>query len=307
MNFIPNNGQDGFNSYISQDEFFNQSGLSFVPNNDQDGFNSYISQDEFFNQRGPMGGGIGGGSVSTGIGTGSSTSGGSVSTGGSSTSGSVSTGIGTGSVGGGGASIPNLNNSNGLSSGIVSLQAGIPPSQGFPAIPYSPSIPATPGFPAIPPTPAYNPNNNLGLNVGLTNSGTNPTQGCPCEYTMNCWDNNCPSTISTFTGLSSPTCPTGTTEVEPNCIIPATTGSPAIPPTAFVPEQPFVPAIPSSAGTPNTYTMNCWQQMCPSTLNTYSGQTSPVCPTGTQVNEPCLDSTGSSAFSGSGFSGELWF
>ena len=117
------------------------------------------------------------------------------------------------------------------------------------------------------------------------------------------WDNNCPSTISTFTGLSSPTCPTGTTEVEPNCIIPATTGSPAIPQTAFVPEQPFVPAIPSSAGTPNTYTMNCWQQMCPSTLNTYSGQTSPVCPTGTQVNEPCLDSTGSSAFSGSGFSG----
>jgi len=306
MNFIPNNDQDGFNSYISQDEFFNQSGLSFVPNNDQDGFNSYISQDEFFNQRGPMGGGIGGGSVSSGIGTGSSTSGG-----------SVSTGIGTGGT----TPSPtrNTNNSNGLTAGVVSMQVGIPPSIGSPSIPYSPPIPATPGspaipyVPAIPSTPAYNPNTSGGMSIGVTNQGTNPNQPCPCEYTMNCWDGNCPSSVSTYTGLSSPTCPTGTTEVEPNCIVSATTGSPAIPmqpaipSTPFVPAQPFVPAIPSSAGTPNTYTMNCWQQMCPSTLGTYSGQNSPTCPPSTQLNEPCLDSTGSSAFSGSGFSGGLWF
>jgi len=309
-NFIPNNDQDGFNSYISQDEFFNQSGLSFVPNNDQDGFNSYISQDEFFNQRGPTGGGSGGR-------FGSGTLGGSSTTGGSSTSGSVSTGIGTGGT----TSSPtrNTNNSNGLTAGVVSMQVGTPPSIGSPAIPYSPPIPATPGspaipyVPAIPSTPAYNPNTSGGMSIGVTNQGTNPNQSCPCTYSMNCWDNNCPSTISTYTGLSSPTCPTGTTEVEPNCIVPATIGSPAIPsqpaisPTAFVPEQPFVPATPSSAGTPNTYTMNCWQQMCPSTLGTYSGQNSPTCPPSTQLNEPCLDSTGSSAFSGSGFSGELWF
>ena len=190
MNFIPNNDQDGFNSYISQDEFFNQSGLSFVPNNDQDGFNSYISQDEFFNQRGPMGGGIGGGSVSTGIGTGSSTSGG-----------SVSTGIGTGGT----TPSPtrNTNNSNGLTAGVVSMQVGIPPSIGSPAIPYSPPIPATPGspaipyVPAIPSTPAYNPNTSGGMSIGVTNQGTNPNQPCPCTYSMNCWDNNCPS-YSTF-------------------------------------------------------------------------------------------------------------
>jgi len=315
MNFMQNNDQDGFNSYISRDEFFNQSGLSFVPNNDQDGFNSYISRDEFFNQRGPVGGGIGGGSVSTGMGSG--TSGGSVSTGmGSGTSGgSVSTGMGTGGT----TPSPNRNNSNGLSAGVVSMQVGIPPTIGSPSIPYVPSIPSTPGSPAIPytpaipPTPAYNPNISNGLSVGVTNQGTNPTQPCPCEYTMNCWDGNCPSSVSTYTGLSSPTCPTGTTEVEPNCIVSATTGSPAIPmqpaipSTPFVPAQPFVPAIPSSAGTPNTYTMNCWQQMCPSTLGTYSGQNSPTCPPSTQLNEPCLDSTGSSAFSGSGFSGGLWF
>jgi len=290
MNFLTNNDQDGFNSYISQDEFFNQAGLTFVPNNDQDGFNSYISQDEFFNQRG------GGGSVSSG-------------------GGSVSTGMGTG----GGTPSPYLNVSNGLTAGVSSVNAQVLPTTGSPSIPFSPSIPATTGSPAIPytpaipPTPAYNPNVSNGLSVGVTNQGTNPTQPCPCEYTMNCWDGNCPSSVSTYTGLSSPTCPTGTTEVEPNCMISGTTGSPAIPmqnaiaPTPFVPSQPFVPAVPSTSGSPATYNVNCWSQVCPSSLSTYGNQSTPTCPPATQFNEPCLDSGVSSAFSGSGFSGGLWF
>jgi len=295
MNFIQNNDQDGFNSYISKDEFFNQSGLTFAPNNDQDGFNSYISQDEFFNQRGPSGGGMGGGSVSTGIGTGGGGTGG----------GSVSTGIGTG----GGTPSPNLNVSNGLTAGLVSMQVGMPSIIGTPSIPASPGFPgspATPYIPAIPSTPAYNPNTSNGLSVGVTNQGTNPNQPCPCEYSMNCWDGNCPSTISTYTGLSSPTCPTGTTEVEPNCMVSATTGSPAIPmqpAIPSIPSQPFVPSTPSSSGTPNTYSLNCWTNGYPSNLNTYTGQNSPTCPTGTQVSSPAP--TGQSAFSG--FNGGLWF
>ena len=311
MNFIENNDQDGFNSYISRDEYFNQSGLSFVANNDQDGFNSYISRDEFFNQRGPMGGGMGGGSVSTGIGTGGGAMGG----------GSVSTGIGTG----GGTPSPNLNVSNGLTAGISSVNAQVLPTTGSPGLPYvpatpgfpgSPAIPSTPSIPAVPSSPAYNPNTSGGMSVGVTNQGTNPNQSCPCEYSMNCWDNNCPSTISTYTGLSSPTCPAGTTQVEPNCMVSATIGSPSVPAQPYVPAVPsvaptmaqqYVPAVPSTMGTPTSYNVNCWSQTCPSTLSTYGTQASPTCPPSTQFNEPCLDSSSSSAFSGSGFNGGLWF
>ena len=307
--------------------------MAFLNNNDQDGFNSYISQDEFFNQMG-----MGGGSISTGPATGPATP------------------------------TPNLNVTNGLSAGLSSVNAQILPTIGSPAIPYSAGTPAQPFVPAIPysagtpaqafvpaipSTPAYNPNESNNLSTGTTNAGSNPNGDCPCNYDMNCWSQTNPSNLTTYSGLSSPTCPSNTQITEPNNNVAATIGSPAIPYSAGTPAQSFVPAIPYSAGTPATigspaipysagtpaqsfvpaipysagtpaqafvpaipstsgapatYNMNCWSQTCPSTLSTYSGLSSQACPSNTQIAEPCLSPTTSSAFSGSGFNGEsMWF
>ena len=219
----------------------------------------------------------------------------------------------------------------------IPAYAGTPAQTYVPAVPSTPSIPAYAGIPAtayvpaVPSTPAYNPNIDSGLNSGVANSGQNPNQGCPCEYEMNCWSQQCPSTLSTYGGLSSPTCPTATQSSQPNCQVPATIGSPSIPAspgtpatafvpaymgspevqaspgtpaTAFVPATIGSPAIPSTPAVPASYNMNCWSQTSPSNLNTYSGQGSASCPASTQLSQP--SATFQSSFSG--FNGEnLWF
>ena len=156
--------------------------------------------------------------------------------------------------------------------------------------------------------PGYNDvSNPQSLTSGVTNSGTAPGQGCPCGYEMNCWSQQCPSTLTTYAGLSSPTCPAYTQETTPNCQVNTVPGyNPNVSNSltaGLVNTTPEVQATYSTA-TPTTYNMNCWSQQCPSTLSTYTNQASATCPAYTQATEiPCMvpANQNMSAFSGNGW------
>ena len=91
----------------------------------------------------------------------------------------------------------------------------------------------------------------------------------------------------------------------------AVMGQPFIGAQAAVVGQPYigaVPAVPAVAGNAATYSMNCWTNTCPSSLNTYTGLGSATCPANTQVAEACVSTGNTRNFSG--FSGEdnnIWF
>ena len=146
--------------------------------------------------------------------------------------------------------------------------------------------------------PATNPNQSQGLSVGVTNQGMAPSQGCPCEYNMNCWSDTCPSTMTTQTALPGMSCPAGTVSSEPNCMIPGSN------PNNNSGLNTNWPGSTQSAPVgPTTYSMNCWSQQCPSNLQTYTGLSTATCPSLSQVPEPNC-STGSGGpvpFSGNGW------
>jgi hypothetical protein len=100
-------------------------------------------------------------------------------------------------------------------------------------------------------------------------------------YTRACWTNQCPSTLGMYPGLTSNSCPSGTTEAlnEPNCSTDPNMGNGL---TAGVTNQGQNP----SGSCPCEYNMNCWSQTCPSTMTTHSGLPGMSCPSNTQNTPP---------------------
>jgi len=100
-------------------------------------------------------------------------------------------------------------------------------------------------------------------------------------YTRHCWTNQCPSTLGSYSGLTTNSCPSGTVEGsnEPNCSIDPNNGNGL---TSGVTNQGQNP----SGDCPCEYNMNCWSQTCPSTMTTHSGLPGMSCPANTQNTAP---------------------
>jgi len=115
-------------------------------------------------------------------------------------------------------------------------------------------VPATPlGLSAT----TTNPNNSNGLTPGsVPGTGTS----CGCDYSMNCWDNNNPATLSNYPGQSSATCPAGTSLTEPNNSV-------------------------------TTYSGTCYDSACPGNGSSYNNLPTNACPGGTQLTQPTCTPT----------------